>query len=229
MNHLVGHVRHLLNKTHNITKGMRLMSESSTYKRKYQGLPPDTPVPEIKSKPNEKWQFCELLAGSGKLTKACKETGLVCGPPISWETGWCMKIPKHRERLFELLTIHCPDIVFAAPCCSIWSVANTTMQPHLKQAIKVEELIVFDWLCRVHRFQHSQHRFYVYEQPKTSELLRLESALAVFSYWRFQFQFLKEAERFFGPFHVRTVRGRCRILRGAGQRHKPFVVWALRH
>ena len=180
LNHLVGSIRHVVNKARNTQKGMQLLQESATYKRKYQGMSKDTPVPEIPAKylSIKQWDVWEWFSGCGKLSNACEALHLRTGPPISWETGWCFQIAAHREKLWELLCQFQPKVLFAAPVCGPWSIACTTMSPPLKEAIRIEQLQVFEFICRAQKYQTAQGRFWLYEQPRSSELLKTELAVS---------------------------------------------------
>ena len=179
MNHLTGAIKQIISKTRATNKTLKLLQQSPTYHRKYKGLPIGTPIPNIPAKflSQEVWDFWEWFSGCGGLTSACEAEHLRCGPPISHETGWCLKLESHRQKLWQLLVEKKVRVLFAAPTCGPWSQANTTMEPHLKAAVRQEELVVFDFLCAANLYQTKQGRDYLYEQPRTSELLRTELAI----------------------------------------------------
>ena len=93
-----------------------VLGDNSTYRKKYASLPKNTPVPEFIELPGP-WDVWEWWAGCGALTKACQKLHLRCGPTVSHSTGWCLKLPHHRQRLKELLIKHTPGVLFAAPTC----------------------------------------------------------------------------------------------------------------
>ena len=146
--------------------------KNQTYKKKYQGLPADTPIPDLTNMLRGKWDFWELWAGSAELTKACKDAGLRCGPPITHATGWCLSLPHHRAKIKELLLLHRPEVLFGAPLCSVWSNSNTTMHDDIKDAIKAEQMIMLMFFHELSVLQTNAGRAHGLEQPQSSELLR---------------------------------------------------------
>jgi hypothetical protein len=93
----------VLKRIKNTAKHLKLLAGSATYQRKYKGLPLGTPVPEIPSKylDAKQWDFWEWWSGKSGLTAAVAREGLITGPPISHETGWCLKLQSHRKRLMD--------------------------------------------------------------------------------------------------------------------------------
>ena len=156
-------------------KQIKVMANSSTYNRKYKGLPLNTPCPIIDE--SGTWDVWEWWWGGGPLSGACKKEGLKVGPPIGHKSGWCLKLPHHRAELKRLLRKHKPKILFAAPTCGPWSQASTTMNPELKAAIREEELIVLEFFCECSRIQSSDGRWYMLENPQASELLKTKQIM----------------------------------------------------
>lgn len=174
---LFGVVTKLIRKIRSTTKQTRL-EQNATYRKKYRGLPPTTPVPNV-SDTGPQWEVWEWWAGSGRLTKMCSKLGLVCGPIISHSTGWCLKIDSHRKRLRQLLLARKPKILFGAPTCSPWSNASTNMAPDIKQMIREEEMVMLNFFFECCELQHAASRLYCYEQPRASELLRLNASITL--------------------------------------------------
>jgi hypothetical protein len=137
-----------------IARREKLMT-NSTYRKKYQPLPANSPIPSVYVEPG-KWMFWELWAGTGKLTKAFQRLGLATGPPITKELGWDLSLPKHQEELMRLYHIHQPEIVFAAPTCGPWSRSNTTMQSDIKDLIREEQVEAFKFFTEIVRLQHEK-------------------------------------------------------------------------
>ena len=106
----------------------------------------------------------------------CIAEGLRCGPPVGHDSGWCLKLPHHRAELFRLLKKHKPKILFGAPTCGPWSRASTTMDPVLKLALRAEEETVFEFFAECSEWLTNHSCFYEYENPKSSELLRCDTA-----------------------------------------------------
>ena len=152
------------------------LNESATYRRKYAPLPKDTPIPSNIEYPEGQWDFWELWSGTGRLAKAMRKAGLTCGPPITKELGWDLSLQTHQDFLWKLLQKHKPKILFGAPVCGVWSVANTTMQTELKMLIREEQLEAFAFFYRMCEAQFQFDRFYLMEQPRSSELLKQDLA-----------------------------------------------------
>ena len=152
-----------------------VLGDNSTYREKNASLPKNSPVPAFIELPGP-WDVWEWWAGCGAVTKACQKLHLRCGPAVSHSTGWCLKLPHHRQRLKELLIKHAPAVLFAAPTCGPWSTANTTMDPQIKLMLRCEEQEAFDFYLECATLQHLAGRTYLYEQPRTSELLRTPQA-----------------------------------------------------
>ena len=148
------------------------LNESATYRRKYAPLPKDTPVPSNVEYPEGQWDFWELWAGTGRLTKSMHKAGLKCGPPITKELGWDLSLKTHQDFLWKLYQKHKPKIVYGAPVCGVWSIANTTMLTELKMLIRDEQLEAFAWFYLLCKSQYESNRFYLMEQPRASELLK---------------------------------------------------------
>ena len=156
----------------------QLLRNHKTYKNKYVGLPIGTPIPliDIKYTRHKTWDIWEWWAGEGILSRTCTEEGFIVGPPITWDTGWCLKLESHRDALKHLMSVYRPSVLFGAPTCAPWSSACTTLDPLVKAIVRREETTVFSFFCDMCFIQDRQGRFYLYEQPKSSELLRTDLA-----------------------------------------------------
>ena len=157
------------------TKPLGILANNSTYRSKYRGLPIGTPVPPI-NKPQGQWDVWEWWSGTGGITASCIKEGMSCGPPISHETGWCLKLATHRTALKAALLKHKPLVLYGAPTCGPWSQSSTNMDPLVKQAIRDEELVVIEFFFECAQIQHSAGRHYLWENPRGSELLRTAEA-----------------------------------------------------
>ena len=102
----VGAINQCMRRVKLTSKQLRILAGNATYKRKYQSLPPSTPVPVVSSPDGEIWDVWEWWAGKGGVTAQCLQVGLTCGPPITHETNWCLKLPSHRRELLRLLKLH---------------------------------------------------------------------------------------------------------------------------
>ena len=161
-----------------LTKSQQdFLMENATYRRKYKPLPADTPPPDVSGVEQGRWDIWELWSGTGKWTKHCKQLGLKAGPPVSHETGWDLLLPTHQEKLKELLLTHKPRFIHAAPLCSPWSTANTTMDHSTKELIQKQQLQAFEFFVELCVIQHRHGRGFGVEQPAGSSLLRTKAGL----------------------------------------------------
>jgi hypothetical protein len=79
----------------------KLVMSNRTYQTKYKGLPLGSPVPPIvvRYTKHKQWHFWEWWAGQGNLTRVAEREHMTVGPPITWDTGWCLKLETHRQAL----------------------------------------------------------------------------------------------------------------------------------
>ena len=146
--------------------------------KKYAGLPPNTPPPEGWEKllHGPQWDFWEWWAGSSNLTREALNQLLSCGPPIDYDilTGWDMNNKSHQNALECILKARRPRVLFGAPCCSIWSNSNTTTPENVKKEIRDQQMSGLKFFRDKCREQVSNGWGYLLENPRSSELLRIE-------------------------------------------------------
>ena len=65
-------------------------------------------------------QFWEVYSGSGHLSKAMQNLGYQVRT-FDLNNGWDFTIHGHRKKFMKLLRQECPDFVWLAPPCTIWS------------------------------------------------------------------------------------------------------------
>ena len=65
-------------------------------------------------------QFWEVYSGSGHLSKAMQNLGYQVRT-FDLNNGWDLTIHGHRKKFMKLLRQECPDFVWLAPPCTIWS------------------------------------------------------------------------------------------------------------
>ena len=65
-------------------------------------------------------QFWEVYSGSGYLSKAMQNLGYQVRT-FDLNNGWDFTIHGHRKKFMKLLRQECPDFVWLAPPCTIWS------------------------------------------------------------------------------------------------------------
>ena len=88
--------------------------------RKIQLLPPNAPVPEIASGPEETWDVWEFNSEDEVFSKEAERFGLTVGPPISPVHGWDIINAKHQQALVALLGAHKPKFVVMASATRPW-------------------------------------------------------------------------------------------------------------
>jgi hypothetical protein len=162
---------------------------SSYAKKKYFSFPPTTPPPSWEQYLiGPQWTFWEWWSGKGTLTKAMSRQVLangqraIVGPPISHETGWDLNLPTHQSALKQLQLARKPKILFFAPTCGPWSQSNTTMASEDIHEIRTRDMCGIAFLCESAAVQVSHGNDFTLEQPKTSELLSLDSMLKLLNF-----------------------------------------------
>ena len=115
-----------------------ILNNNKTYQTKYRGLPAGTAVPpiDLKFTKHAAWDFWEWWAGEAVLSHTGEKLGVRVGPPITWTTGWCLKLNAHQQALKHLLSVYKPWLLFGAPTCSPWSTACTTLQKEVKEVVR---------------------------------------------------------------------------------------------
>ena len=146
-----------------------------TYRRKYQPLPDNSPIPQPTVTAG-KWDFWELWSGTGKLSKAVAQAGMKAGPLVSREYGWEIGLKSHQDALMSYYEAHLPTVVFGAPTCGAWSSSNTTTPHDVLESIREIETETFKFYVSICKRQHARRCYHVMEQPRASELLRTASA-----------------------------------------------------
>ncbi len=150
---------------------------------KYQSLPVDTPVPDISHVEPGQWHFWEWWGGQGGLTRAVssqkimihnKLVSLKCGPVITREHGWDFHLTHHRRASNKLHSEHSPIVMFFEPTCAPWSSSATTMEPAFKEWLRQREMSDLQYMSDTAHAQHKAGYVWGLEQPKASELLKLD-------------------------------------------------------
>ena len=152
---------------------------------KYRGLPLDTPVPEYKRLLGQQWHVWCWWAGHGGVSGACEDLSLDgqgkmrAGPPISYEYGWDIHLPHHRAALLELYNSCRPQHMTFAPTCAPWSNSSNTMDPELKEQVRIREISDLSFMCSIMDEQFKRGFSYTLEQPRSSEMLKLPMVVAL--------------------------------------------------
>ena len=130
-------------------------------------------------------QFWEVYSGSGHLSQAMQDLGYQV-KTFDLHNGWDFTIHAHRKKFMKLLRQECPDFVWLAPPCTIWSPLQelTPRTPEEKQALLCEreyqEHIHLKFTRRVFDEQARDDRDAGVEQParakswKTATFLQMQ-------------------------------------------------------
>ena len=161
----------------------RLHELSRRAQVKYQGLPANAPVPEVDlSGPN--WDVWEWWAGEGGVSKACAKQPIApggrfmrTGPPITLSTGWDIRLTTHQTALRKILLQKHVLVVVFEPTCGPWSSSNTTMPKHELDIVREHELHALNFMVEIAGLQVALGHYFVKEQPRASERLRLDIGL----------------------------------------------------
>ena len=115
-------------------------------------------------------QFWEVYAGQSNLSKAMSNLGYEI-TTFDLNSGWNFEKAHHRREFFRLLRKVCPDFVWLAPPCTIWSpLQNLTPRPeeqlHALQCERdYQEHIHLKFTGRVFQEQSDENRDAGVEQP----------------------------------------------------------------
>ena len=116
-------------------------------------------------------QFWEVYAGQSNLSKAMSDLGYEI-TTFDITTGWNFEKAHHRREFFRLLRKVCPDFVWLAPPCTVWSpLQNLTQRtPEQEYALECErdyqEHVHLKFTDRVFEEQSDEGRDAAVEQPR---------------------------------------------------------------
>ena len=84
-------------------------------------------------------QFWEVYSGSGHLSQAMQAYGYQVRT-FDLNNGWDFTVHAHRKKFMKMLRQECPDFVWLAPPCTIWSPLQelTPRTPEERQALLCE-------------------------------------------------------------------------------------------
>ena len=115
-------------------------------------------------------QFWEVYSGSGHLSKAMQDLGYQVRT-FDLNNGWDFTLHSHRKKFMKMLRQECPDFVWLAPPCTIWSPLQelTPRTPEETQALFCErdfqEHVHLKFTRRVFVEQAQDDRDAAVEQP----------------------------------------------------------------
>eukprot|EP00438_Fugacium_kawagutii_P029807 Skav231475 [mRNA] locus=scaffold1100:530653:539709:- [translate_table: standard] len=109
--------------------------------------------------------FMELYSGSGRLSLAMATAGLSVSCPIDLRYGWDMNNQDHQQKIWHIIEVLKPRVVFASPRCKFHSTASNTMSPEKKLAGRVEDEPGLNFTKKIFQHQAYAGRGYGAEQP----------------------------------------------------------------
>ena len=115
-------------------------------------------------------QFWEVYSGQSNLSKAMADLGYEV-TTFDLTTGWNFEKAHHRREFFKLLRKVCPDFVWLAPPCTVWSplqslTPRSEEQLHALQCERdYQEHVHLKFTGRVFQEQGDEHRDAAVEQP----------------------------------------------------------------
>jgi hypothetical protein len=80
-----------------------------------------------------------------------------------------MRNPTHQKALTKLLEARKPKILMLEPQCSLWSNSNTTMDPVLKEELRLSEVPAHNYMIAALKIQRKQNCYGLIEQPRASK------------------------------------------------------------
>ena len=117
--------------------------------------------------------FWEVYSGSGQLAATMESWGWEV-QRFDYDTGWDFEDSLHRREFLHMLNLLCPDFVWYAPPCTVWSpLQNLNVDtPERQEALQADR----DYPENVHlRFcykgfskQHREGRHAALEQPRSA-------------------------------------------------------------
>ena len=117
--------------------------------------------------------FWEVYSGSANLSTAMAQAGWEI-MSFDYNTGWDFTIGSHRREFLQLLDATCPEFVWMAPPCTIWSNLQnlTPMTPQRQLALQAdrdyEENTHLKMCKRAFQKQQREGRHAGLEQPKNA-------------------------------------------------------------
>ena len=94
--------------------------------------------------------------------------------PIDLHRGWDLSKSAHVKELMAIIRDHRPKLVTLATPCTPWSLAWTVNKP-AKEAAQTRDLCLWDLTEKIAMEQERNGRFWLVENPQSSEAWRLKS------------------------------------------------------
>jgi len=116
--------------------------------------------------------FLELYSGSGRLSLTMATAGLTVGPPIDLRYGWNINCSQHQKKLWRVIEVLKPEVIFASPRCKFYSTTANTMSEEKKLHGRLEDEPGLNFTKKVFQHQAYSGRSFAAEQPWGSTMFR---------------------------------------------------------
>jgi hypothetical protein len=80
----------------------------------------------LESHSSDHFVMLEIFAGTARVTAACKDIGLITGPPVDINTGFDLLTEEGQKSTWKLIKLGQPLVIFMAPVCTAWSSLSNT-------------------------------------------------------------------------------------------------------
>ena len=128
------------------------------------------------------WQVCtkgkidvlELFAGSARISQCSAQEGLSVGQPVDLRTGFDLNTSRGQRMTMQIITDQQPDVVFMAPVCAPWCNWSHMKPYDQKMADRKKAMPMVQFVIRVAKYQLSQGRHFIIENPYGSDLWKLK-------------------------------------------------------
>ena len=147
--------------------------------RKIRLLPPDAPIPEIASGPDETWDVWEFNSEDEVFSKEAERFGLRAGPPISPVHGWDITNAKHQQALVEMLPQHKPKFIVMASATRPWCNSIARRDPEVRAWLSERERKHIPLIQELIKAQVQNRCEVLFEMPLGTWLLDLPEMAAV--------------------------------------------------
>ena len=109
--------------------------------------------------------FLELYSGSGRLSLSMATAGLTVGPPIDLCYGWNINCNQRQKKLWRVIAVLKPEVIFTSPRCKFCSTTTNTMNEEKKLPGRLEDEPGLNFTKKVFQHQAYSGCSYAAEQP----------------------------------------------------------------
>ena len=121
---------------------------------------------------------CEMFGGEGHTSKLCARFfGLNSGVNFEIQIGFDLNSQNERQKLFQYLEKHKPDVVVMAPPCKgfgPWTYLNEVINPDAVKSARSEGVPLAKLCAHVAQIQLTHGRHFILEQPRNSTMFDLK-------------------------------------------------------